>query len=96
MTGAGTFTSRDVGAIDAVGRVAVHGRSDDGMISGGENISAAEVTAVPVCPSKYCRSGRGGRRRPSMGSTALGGGGCQSWFNAGGGPPSCANFAELF
>jgi len=42
----GRMVTRDRGAVDDEGRVQVHGRSDDVIISGGENIDPAEVEAV--------------------------------------------------
>ena len=40
------LTTHDRGCVDAKGRVKVHGRSDDVIISGGENIAPEEVEAV--------------------------------------------------
>ena len=42
----GPFETRDVGYLDEGGRLHVIGRSDDVIISGGENIHPAEVEAV--------------------------------------------------
>jgi len=42
----GWFATSDVGALDASGRLVVHGRIDDVVITGGENVLATEVAAV--------------------------------------------------
>jgi O-succinylbenzoic acid--CoA ligase len=45
-TPAGWFRTGDAGRLDADGRLAIHGRLDDVVISGGENIWPAQVEAV--------------------------------------------------
>ncbi len=42
----GWFPTGDMGSIDDDGRLRLHGRSDDVIISGGENIHPAEIEAV--------------------------------------------------
>jgi O-succinylbenzoic acid--CoA ligase len=47
----GWFTTGDLGRIDATGQLHVSGRSDQLIISGGENVSPAEVeAALEACP----------------------------------------------
>ncbi|RYF10139.1 MAG: hypothetical protein EOO40_05715, partial [Deltaproteobacteria bacterium] len=41
-----SMVTRDIGSVDATGRVRVHGRDDDLIISGGENIAPFEVESV--------------------------------------------------
>ncbi len=77
------LTTTDRGCVDATGRVHVHGRCDDVIISGGENIVPEEVEAV-LCAHPSIReaavlavpSPRWGQRpvalvamRPDMGAT---------------------------
>ena len=42
----GWFTTNDVGALGDDGRLVVHGRIDDVVVTGGENVLAGEVAAV--------------------------------------------------
>ena len=56
----GWFATGDAGEIDAKGRLRIHGRLDDAVISGGENIWPAQVEAVL-------------RRHPWVGDVAVGG-----------------------
>jgi o-succinylbenzoate---CoA ligase len=42
----GWFTTSDIGALDADGRLEVRGRVDDVVVTGGENVLATEVAAV--------------------------------------------------
>lgn len=47
----GWFITSDLGTVDASGRVAVRGRADDVINTGGEKVVAAEVTAaLETCP----------------------------------------------
>lgn len=48
------FETRDLGFIDPAGRLHVLGRSDDVIITGGENVHPAEVEAV-LCQSAGVR-----------------------------------------
>ncbi|MFB4303885.1 class I adenylate-forming enzyme family protein [Actinomadura sp. NTSP31] len=48
LDAAGWFPTRDQGRIDADGYLFVHGRSDDTIIRGGENIAPAEIEDVLV------------------------------------------------
>jgi O-succinylbenzoic acid--CoA ligase len=45
-TPAGWFRTGDAGRLDPTGRLEIHGRVDDAVISGGENIWPAQVEAV--------------------------------------------------
>lgn len=46
------FDTGDTGAFDADGRLVVHGRADDMILSGGENVYPAEVEAILAdCPA---------------------------------------------
>jgi O-succinylbenzoic acid--CoA ligase len=42
----GWFATSDVGVVDAGGRLVVHGRIDDVVVTGGENVLTTEVAAV--------------------------------------------------
>lgn len=42
----GWFTTADLGELDAAGRLTVHGRADDMILSGGENVPAGAVAAL--------------------------------------------------
>ncbi|HMC68850.1 MAG TPA: AMP-binding protein, partial [Mycobacteriales bacterium] len=42
----GWLTTSDVGSVDADGRLTVHGRADDVVVTGGENVLATEVADV--------------------------------------------------
>lgn len=42
----GTFTTGDVGGLDAGGRLVVHGRADDLVVTGGEKVAPAAVEAA--------------------------------------------------
>jgi len=42
----GWFTTADLGELDADGRLTVHGRADDMILSGGENVPAGAVAAL--------------------------------------------------
>lgn len=45
------FVTSDLGAVDAAGRLAVRGRADDVIITGGENVVAGEVASLlETCP----------------------------------------------
>jgi O-succinylbenzoic acid--CoA ligase len=47
----GWFETSDLGSFDGRGRLVVHGRADDVLVSGGENVHPAEVEAVASrCP----------------------------------------------
>ena len=46
---AGWFTTPDLGRLDAEGRLEVTGRADDVLISGGENVPLAAVSALLRC-----------------------------------------------
>ena len=47
----GWFTTSDVGAVDAAGRVTVRGRADEMINTGGEKVAPGEVAAVlETCP----------------------------------------------
>ncbi|MGO9964130.1 MAG: class I adenylate-forming enzyme family protein, partial [Acidimicrobiales bacterium] len=65
-TADGWFATGDAGHIDAAGRLSVHGRLDDLVISGGENIWPAQVEAVL-------------RSHPSVGDVAVGGRADPEW-----------------
>jgi long-chain acyl-CoA synthetase len=58
----GWFATRDLATQDAEGYVFIHGRVDDTIIRGGENIAPAELEDVLVRASAGARGG-GGRRR---------------------------------
>ena len=70
----GWLRTGDVGSIDRAGHLHVHGRSDDLIITGGENVWPSPVEAVVALDR---RVGRGGGRRtgrPGVGSPGRGGG----------------------
>ncbi len=64
----GWFATGDAGHIDAAGRLSVHGRLDDLVISGGENIWPAQVEAVLRSHPLVGDVAVGGRADPEWGS----------------------------
>jgi O-succinylbenzoic acid--CoA ligase len=47
----GWFRTGDLGALDAAGRLTVHGRADDVIVTGGEKVNPTEVERVlEQCP----------------------------------------------
>jgi O-succinylbenzoic acid--CoA ligase len=51
LDGTGWFTTSDLGEVDGRGRLAVHGRADEMINTGGEKVAPAEVAAIlETCP----------------------------------------------
>jgi len=67
-TADGWFATGDAGDIDEAGRLCVHGRLDDLVISGGENIWPAQVEAVLRSHRCVADVAVGGRPDPEWGS----------------------------
>jgi O-succinylbenzoic acid--CoA ligase len=64
----GWFATGDAGALDAAGRLQIHGRLDDVVISGGENIWPVQVEAVLRTHPSVADVAVGGRPDPAWGA----------------------------
>jgi len=64
----GWFPTGDAGGLDTAGRLEIHGRLDDAVISGGENIWPAQVEAVLRGHPGVLEVAVGGREDPEWGA----------------------------
>ena len=68
---AGWFTTGDLGALDATGRLVVHGRSDDLIITGGEKVWPHDVESVIGTDPRVAEVAVVGRPDPEWGERVV-------------------------
>jgi O-succinylbenzoic acid--CoA ligase len=71
LAGDGWLHTGDLGAFDSEGRLTITGRRTDTIVSGGENVSPAEVEAVLLEHPAVADAGVFGRRDPEWGEAVI-------------------------
>jgi O-succinylbenzoic acid--CoA ligase len=70
-TGDGWFATRDAGEVDAEGHIAIHGRLDDAIVTGGEKVWPAPVEAAIAAMEQVAEVAIVGRADPEWGERVV-------------------------